>query len=206
MRLVLLLGVLTLVPVVGGCASAPYSKGESASAGLSAVANTLEQADKSLAACTAALADLPAGQGDLKQRYDLFVAAVDRLASDAKRVRGEADAMKAESESYFKWWEQQIATISNEDLKTASAQRRQAIRKDFAEVDASFQDLRTKFTPYMNDLRDLQTALGTSLTPAMVTSVQPTIARATKSGVEARSALNKLMAQYRALGLSMSAK
>ncbi len=189
-----------------GCASSNADKGESVAKGLNGMTRSLVKADKSVDASIVALRELPAGSVELKARFDRYEDAVDDLADAAKDVRGEAESIKAEGESYFKWWEQQVAKVKNEDLKAASAERRQKIREQFNALSGSFQNVKSQFGPYMSTLRDIQTVLDAGLTPAMVTSIQPTIARATVEGAELRKSVTELMNNYRAVGLELTSK
>jgi uncharacterized phage infection (PIP) family protein YhgE len=167
---------------------------------------SLVKADKTLDASIVALRELPSGGGDLKNRYDRYRSSVDDLADAAKDIRGEAESIKAEGESYFKWWEQQVAKVKNEDLKAASDERRQTIRAQFNALSGSFQTVKTQFGPYMSTLRDIEVALGAGLTPAMVNSARPVIAKAASQGADLRQSLNVLMNDYRAVGLELTSK
>jgi hypothetical protein len=205
MKLIVVAALLVVAVGLGGCSTAPYARGEAASSGLVSAARSLEAADRSLDAALASLRELGQGEGDLRARFNGFSRSLDNLASSANSVRGEAEAIRTEGESYFKWWEQQVANVNNEDLRAASAARRQQIRADFAKIDATYQSLRAAYTPFMRNLRDIQTVLGTSLTPALVTSVRPSIDSSLVQGAEVRRLLNELIAKYREVGVSLSA-
>ena len=198
--------VSTIACVQSGCSSSPASRGESVSKGLNGMTKALVKADKTLDASIIALRELPSGSGDLKKRFDRYDDAVDDLADAAKDIRGEAESIKSEGESYFKWWEQQVAKVKNEDLKAASVERRTKIREQFNELGGSFQTVKAQFAPYMSTLRDIQTVLGAGLTPAMVKSIQPVLAKAAREGADLRKSMNVLMNNYRAVGLELTSK
>ena len=203
--LILSSAVVGLLLVVGGCASPGYEKGAQTASGLKASAERIEAARTKVDELLASLNDLstePAA--DLRPQYTRFSAAVDEADSMAKSVAKSAEDMSAKGQAYFEEWDKELATIKNEDIKSRSQQRKEAVSASFENVEAGFQLVRATFQPYMSDLKDIQAALKIDLTPAGLESVKPVIAKANQDVVPLKNAVGKLVAEFKSLGVAMS--
>ena len=104
-------------------------------------------------------------QGDLVPKYKQFNTAVSDLESTAKNVSDNVASMRGKGKEYFMKWDEQLATIKNEDIKTRSAERKNEVQTKFTNIKKTYEETSMQFKPFMAELKDVQSALSTDLTP-----------------------------------------
>jgi len=193
--------------VLAGCSSGGnYKQGASAGAGLNEAANKITAGTSKIDGVLTNLnALLTSTQGDLVPKFNQFNDSVSDLESSAKHVSDAVKKMRDKGDAYFKAWDEQVAMIKNEDIKTRSATRRKEMENKFAEIKRSYIEASDSFKPLMSDLKDIQTALRTDLTPGGLTSVKGPADKATKESVPLKKALQDLAGHFRDVGAAMSA-
>jgi chromosome segregation ATPase len=123
-----------------------------------------------------ALSSVGQAQGtDLKKRYESFSKEVNSLEEAQKHVTSDIDEMKSTGAEYFSSWDKSIAQISNPELRQASTERRSKVMKDHDELAATLGDIGHQLQPFMSNLHDLTTFLGTNLSPANVSKASEMI-------------------------------
>jgi DNA anti-recombination protein RmuC len=105
---------------------------------------------------------------ELKKRYESFSKEVNELEEDQKHATSDIDEMKATGAEYFTSWDVSIHQMSNPDLKQASIERRSKVMKDHDELAATLSDIGSQLQPFMSNLQDLKSFLGTDLSPINV--------------------------------------
>ena len=105
---------------------------------------------------------------ELKKRYESFSKEVHELEEDQKHATSDIDEMKTTGAEYFTSWDASINQMSNPDLKQASIERRAKVVKDHDELAATLTDIASQLQPFMSNLQDLKSFLGTDLSPANV--------------------------------------
>jgi hypothetical protein len=205
----LLLGNLVVMGLIGflaGCSSTGYQKAGATSEALQVAANRITngilQIDVTLTALTN-LVNNP--QGDLAPRYKKYCDDVANLRSVAADVNNKAIAMQAKGRDYFAQWEDQLATIKNQDIRQVSADQMKDMMDKFQDLSTSYQQVRMRFKPFMSNLEDIQTYLGTDLTVAGVTAIKSTADQVNDQSASLKEAITKLSDQFRQMGVSMSA-
>ncbi|MGO8836247.1 MAG: DUF2959 family protein [Limisphaerales bacterium] len=200
------LALTVAVAILAGCASHNYDKGSATAAGLRESADKISVADGQLNATLASLNNLvERPQADLRPQYQQFSDNVDNLASLAKHVDDSVTSMRKNGKEYFAKWNEELAGIKNEDIRNRSAARQKEVSDAFSDVKRSYAEAETDFKPFMSDLRDIQKYLGTDLTPAGVASMKDVAAKANKTGATLKKSVNKLAADFKSLGVAMSA-
>jgi DNA repair exonuclease SbcCD ATPase subunit len=194
-----------VVAILAGCASGNYQKGDSTGADLQASADRISQGSGKIETALTNLMAIVNSPGDLPAQFKKFSAAVSDLQSSAKDVAGKVEAMSKRGEAYFAAWDEQIASIKNEDIKSRSVDRKTEVQKQFAAIRQSYEEASTAFKPFMSDLSDIQTALATDLTPGGVSAIKSAAERAVKSGNSLKGTMGKLATQFKELGVAMSA-
>ena len=189
--------------LIAGCKSSNYEKGSAAGAGLQASADRIGQGSAKIDATLASLNDLVNNPGDLVTQFKKYSSAVSSLESSAKDVQNKVAAMRAKGNEYFKAWDQQTAQIQNEDIKNRSAARKEEMMKKFTEIKMSYTQASEAFKPLMQDLKDIQTALATDLTPGGVNAIKGAADKANKDAVPVKDSINKLATQFKDVGASM---
>ena len=200
-QLALAAALTTLV----GCASSNYEKGAATSVSITDAANKIAAGKVKIDAVLTSMNDLVnTSQGDLVPKYKKFSSSVDDLQSAAEDVRDRVADMREKGSDYFKAWDEQLAQIKNEDIKAQSAERRNAVQKEFTDIKKSYTEAQMSFKPFMSNVKDIQTALGNDLTMGGVASVKGAADTANKHGAELNTAVDKLAAEFRELGVAMS--
>ncbi len=112
---------------------------------------------------------------DLKRRYESFSREVKSLEEAQKHATADIDEMRSKGAEYFSSWEESIAQISDPQLKQASMERRSKVMKDHDELAATLSDIGRDLQPFMSNLHDVETFLGTDLSPANVSNASERI-------------------------------
>jgi hypothetical protein len=188
-----------------GCSSANYEKGSATGAGLQASADKINQGSGKIDGALKALNDIVNNPGDLPNQFKAYSASVSDLESSVGDVQTKVAAMRAKGNEYFKAWDAQTAQIKNEDIKNRSTERKAELQKKFTEIKMSYTEASEGFKPFVSDLKDIQTALATDLTPAGVNSIKGAADKANKDSVPLKASLDKLAGQFKDLGASMQA-
>lgn len=196
---------LVAAAVLAGCSSANYEKGSATGAGLQASADRVTQGSGKIDAALKALNDMVNTPGDLPAQFKTYSGSVSDLESSVADVQNKVAAMRAKGNEYFKAWDQQTAQIKNEDIKNRSAQRKAELQQKFTEIKMSYTEASEGFKPFVSDLKDIQTALATDLTPAGLNSIKGAADKANKDSVPLKTSLAKLAGQFKDLGASMQA-
>lgn len=191
--------------LIAGCKSSNYEKGAAAGAGLQASADRITQGSAKIDTALTSLNDLVKNPSDLAAQFKKYSAAVSDLESSAKDVQSKVATMRAKGNEYFKAWDEQTAQIHNEDIKSRSAARKEEMMKRFSDIKMNYTQASEAFKPFMSDLKDIQTALATDLTPGGVSAVKGAADKANKDAVPLKDSINKLAAQFKDLGAAMQA-
>ena len=191
--------------LVTGCVSDNYHKSAGTANALTHSSELITKGSRQIDDSLAALNDLVAHpQPDLSKQYQAFVTSVDKLDSTARDVAGKTDAMKSQGAAYFAGWDQEIATMQNEDIRSRSEARRDEVATRFARISRQYDDARTAFQPYMSDLHDVQKYLSTDLTSGGLTAIKEIAARTTQDAVPLKETMARLSEQFKELGTAMS--
>ncbi len=204
----LLLANLALAAVVGlaaGCASKGYEQGAATGQALQTTAARINQGNASIDATINALNALVNNQsGDLVPRYKAYGDAVAKLRDLAMDVKNKAEAMQSKGKEFFAAWDQQLAQIKNEDIRERSADRKKDVQKEFSDINTSFQKARDKFKPFMSNLEDINTYLGSDLTVGGVKSIKKTADKVNDQAASVKDAISDLAKEFQEMGVSMS--
>jgi hypothetical protein len=199
------LALAAVVSAFAGCASGNYQKGSGTATGLTESADMIAGGKGKVDAVLASLNDLVGTtQGDLVPKFKAFNTAYSDLVSTAKDVKSKVTKMREQGNEYFKKWDEQLAQIKSEDIKSRSAERKAAVQKEFLDIKRSYTEAQMAFQPFMGQLKDVQTALGTDLTTAGVASVKSTVEKANATGAQLKTSMDQLATQFKELGVAMA--
>ena len=203
---------LTLTLIAGlslalaGCASSGYQKGTKAAENIQNAANRIAAMPGRIDQTLAALNDLvEKPQPDLRPQFKTFTAQVADMDSEAQDVAAARRSMAESGQTFFATWDEELAKIQNEDIKARSASRKQEVAQKLLAIKMSYAETEMSFKPFMADLKDMQKYLSVDLTGAGVKSMKDTAAKATQKAGPLKDAISKLAADFRSLGLAMSA-
>jgi uncharacterized phage infection (PIP) family protein YhgE len=197
--------VAALLIPLAGCVSGNYQKGANTAAGLSTSGDKIVAGKGKIEATLAALNDLVDNpQGDLVAKFKQLNAGVSQLQSAANEVGATVRNMSKAGDEYFKGWDEQLAQIRNEDLKKSSVERRANVQKEFTDAKRGYMEFETALKPFMSDLRDVQTMLGTDLTAGGVSVIKSAAVKANKDAEPLKNSLDHLATQFRELSAAMA--
>lgn len=200
-----MISTAALLALVAGCATHGYDKGAAAASTLQEAANRVARGQEQLDITLAALKNLTeAPAADLRPQFKRFSQALSKLQSVDKDVTAQRQKMNQKGDAYFKVWDQELAKITNEDIRTRSGERRNEVTARFKKIEGSYENAKTNFAPVISDLQDIQRALATDLTASGVQAVKPAVARVSREAEPLRQAMSTLSDDFRALGLSLA--
>jgi len=197
--------VALAVGFVTGCASDNYQKGAGTASALNHSSELIAKGSSQIDDSLAALNDLVSSpQTNLTEQFNAYTTSVDNLDATAKDVAAKNEAMQAQGAAYFEGWDNEIATMQNEDIRNRSEARRNEVAARFAKISQQYADARAAFQPFMSDLHDVQKSLSTDLTSGGLAAIKDTAAKSTKDAVPLKETLARLSDQFRDLGKAMS--
>jgi SMC interacting uncharacterized protein involved in chromosome segregation len=199
------IGLVAALAFLAGCASSNYEKGAATSAGLKDSAERINAGKAKIDAALTSLNELVNNpQGDLVPKFNKYDQAVNDLESAAKNVSERVADMRENGNAYIKSWDEQLAQIKNEDIKSRSVQRKQEVMNKFLEIKKGYAEAQMNFKPFMAELKDIRTALSTDLTPNGVAAVKSTAEKANKDGEAVKASVDQLGAKFNELGVAMA--
>lgn len=195
-----------LVATLAGCTTANYKKGDRTASDLLDAANSIATGQTKIDAVLGSLGELINNpQGDLRVGFNKFTAAVKSLEATAADVRKRVEGMRKAGNEYFQRWDQQLADIHNEDIKQRSAARRAEMQQKFTEVKRGYTEMQQAFGPFMQDLKDIQTALSTDLTVGGLAAIRSVADKTNNDGHTLRNSAQQLVSHFKSLGVALSA-
>lgn len=193
--------------LAAGCASNAYNhKAADTSSSLEKAARDVRLGNGQIDAVLFALSSLVnSPEADLKPQFNKFTASVEKLQDLAADISKQATAMQVQGADYFRTWDEELAKIQNEDIRSRSTDRKNAVAARFERVRVTYVQTKSAFVPFLSDLKDIRTALATDLTTGGIASVKTTANQAGDNVPPLRESLANLEAEFKALGVSLSA-
>ncbi len=161
----------------------------------------IQQLDATVAALHD-LVDHPAP--DLTTQRSAYEKSLSALEATANDVSATSAEMQAKGQAYFAQWDQQVATIQNEDIREQSTDRRKTIEASFTKVRKEYDESRGSFDAVLSDLRDIRTALRADLTLNGIDALKSTVKKVDKNANKTKDSLKDLSEQFRELGVDLS--
>jgi hypothetical protein len=199
------LALAAAVTVMAGCASSTYDKGAATSASLQSAADAVAHTSTSVTDVLGALNNLTfKSQGDLRKQYDALVSATSKLDKSIATLGTKADSMRAAAAAYSQNWSNQLATIVSDELRKRSADRMNEVTAQLKEMDANYLGVKNSFAPFISDLKDIQTYLGTDLTTGGLATIKDVVSKTKVDAVPLRDSIKKLQASFSNLSAALS--
>ncbi len=198
--------IAVLVLAMSGCASTGYEKAGHTTASIEKTAREIHKGNGQIDAVLFALSSMVNNpEADIKPQFAKFDTALGKLESLSEDVNKQNAAMQAQGADYFRNWDAELAKIQNEDIRSRSAERKSAVAARFDKVRVSYAKTKATFQPFLSDLKDIRTSLATDLTVAGVASIKSTANKAQSNVTPLRESMSELEADFKALGVSLSA-
>jgi hypothetical protein len=199
------LSLAAVLAVLAGCVSKSYDKGAATSAAMQAAADAVAQTSTKVTDVLGALNNLTfKSQGDLRKQYDTFVSATANLGKSVEALGSKVAGMRSAAAAYSESWSNQLALISSEDLRKRSADRMNEVTTKLKDMDASYEGVKSSLRPFMGDLKDIQTYLGTDLTAGGLATIKDTVSKTKVDAVPLRDSIKQLQTSFSSLGASLS--
>jgi hypothetical protein len=141
---------------------------------------------------------------DPRKAFDQFTKDLAHLESTAEKIRKRAQDMREQGQAYFKQWEQELATVSNPEIRALAEQRKAKLQGTFESIRKYTEPLKAQFDPWMSDLKDLQKYLGQDLTIAGVDAAKSLFTKATNEGFEVQKSMDGLVAELNTVAATIT--
>jgi outer membrane murein-binding lipoprotein Lpp len=190
--------LIALGILLGGCSQTKVPV--TISARLEGLKEEVQSGKSTLLATTDALQRLrDAKDAGIKPGYDTYAAALERLDAKSGGVGWVADMTASETQKFFKYWDEQIALIEDEEIREYGVERRQQSLDECAKLKAMDADLRIVFKPYMSRLWEIQRTLAADQTPQALERVRPSIDQAIAGQKEIVQRVDAIVKQINAM-------
>jgi len=200
-----LASLIALAVWLTGCASSGYKQGDTAATNIRKAADRIDALPKEIERALGSLSDLVNNpQPDLKPQFKKFSSDVKRVEASAEHVQAARRSMAEKGQAFFDKWDEQLANITNEDIKARSQSRKEVVASRLMEVKVSYEQTEQAFKPFIADLRDIQTFLSIDLTSGGVEAARDPLKKAMQDAIPVTEAVRELAADFQALGLAMA--
>jgi len=143
--------------------------------------------------------------GDISALYSEMVDSINQLERSANRVAATHRRMQKEGTKYFDKWNEQIASMANEDIRMRTEERRDTIRQNLDQVQQGYQELAAAYDEFIADVKDIQTALSADLTTGGVAAMSEPIRTTVRSGLDVIEISDRVADAHEELGTRMGA-
>jgi len=205
LNLLLSASIAAVVLLMAGCASTGYEKAGDTSTAVEKAARGIHKGNGQIDSVLFALSSLVnSPEADLKSQFGKFNTSVSKLEKLSNDVNEQAVAMQTQGADYFRTWDEELAKIQNEDIRSRSTDRKNAVAARFEKVRISYAQTKADFVPFMSDLKDIRIALATDLTAGGIASIKKIANKADDNAAPLRKSLTTLEDDFKALGISLS--
>jgi predicted nucleic acid-binding Zn-ribbon protein len=141
---------------------------------------------------------------DPRKAFERYSKEVANLESAAGKIRKRGQDMKEQGQAYFKQWEQQMAQVSNPEIRALAEQRKAKLQQTFEEVRKYTEPLKAQFDPWMSDLMDLQKYLSNDLTIGGVDAAKSLFTKTTNEGLEVQKSMDGLVSELNTIAAMLT--
>jgi hypothetical protein len=192
--------------LLAGCASRGYKQADKTGVAINTLRNDVADiktaVDGSLKALDAVVA---AASTNPRKPYDAFAKSVDEVEDAGNTAKKDADAMRERGGAYFKQWEEQLASVKNEDIRKLAEERKAKLEETFGKINDAAQDSRNQFPPFLDNLKDIRTSLGANLSPQGIDASKDTFLKTKSAGADLQKSLDKLIIELNSVVAAITA-
>ena len=192
--------------LLAGCASSSgYKQAEKAGAGIAEFRVEINNGKQAIDATMHSLGQISStANTDPRAAFQQFRKDLAKLESVTAKVRQQNQKLKAKGETYFKQWQQEMATMQYSEISRVSEEQKAKMEATFANIQTHTEPLKTKFDPWLSDLRDLRTYLNNDLTVTGINAAQGLIAKAQGEGTEIQRSMDLLVSELNNVSTAMT--
>ena len=197
---------LTTAALFNGCGTTSgYKQADKTGAGIAEFREEIVNGKKAIDATMKSLSDIAAtANTDPRKAFTQYSKDVSNLESTANKIRKRAQAMQEQGQTYFKKWEQELAQVSNPEIRGLAEQRKAKLQQTFESIRKYTEPLKAQFDPWMSDLKDLQRYLGNDLTIAGVDAAKGLFSKTTNEGMEVQKSMDALVAELNTVAATIT--
>lgn len=208
-RLIAVLAMAVTAAVLNtGCASSGSTLGEGAKAtdGVMESARLLREGQQDVEQVVVSLDALQSMQGGtIPELFESFENSVDAMDKTANRIGATNRKMKDNAANYFETWNEEIASIANESIRSSSEDRQAKLKKGMDKLKKKFDGLTEDYDGFLANLTDIRTALKLDLNAEGIKAVSKPITKAKKQAKAIEKSAGEVADTYEELGVRMSA-
>ena len=188
------------------CASTSgYKQADKTGAGIAEFRVEVVNGKKSIDATMKSLGDIATtANTNPRKAFEQFSKDVANLESTAAKIRKRGQDMKEQGAAYFKTWEQQMAQVSNPEIRALAEQRKAKLQESFDSIRKFTEPLKAQFDPWISNLKDLQKYLSNDLTIAGVEAAKPLFVKTQGEGLEVQKSMDGLLAELNTVAATLT--
>jgi predicted nucleic acid-binding Zn-ribbon protein len=192
--------------LLNGCGTTSgYKQADKTGAGIADFREEIVNGKAAIDNTMKALSDVAASaDSDPRKAFEEYSKNVSNLESTADKIRKRAQSMREQGQTYFKQWEEQLASVNNPEIRSLAEQRKAKLQETFESVRKHTEPLKAQFDPWMSDLKDLQKYLSQDLTIAGVDAAKGMFAKATSGGLEVQKSMDGLVAELNTIAATIT--
>jgi hypothetical protein len=203
----IVLSLIAAAPAtLSGCSSPKETASSRADMTVESMGATTARLDRANAQIDSTLVSLDslvaAKGGDLRAPYKKFSTEVDGIETSANAARQQAASMRDHTTETFDAWASEAQNINDPAMKEISRERRDQARASYSRMQDASQKAKAAYDPFLSDLRDIRTYLGSDLTSSGVDAISGKITSVHREGdalksalAQAQQAMNELKSQ-----------
>ncbi len=192
-----------LLAAATGCQTSNYESGNATAGVLRTSAGKLETARGRVDSTLAALNDLVNNPANLP----VHAASTRTRSRGCNRPPGtwppRSRTCAPRARHTFQAWDQQAAQIQNADIRARSMARKKEVLDRFTKVKLSYTQVSDAYHPFMSDLKDIQTALGTDLTAGGIAAIKDSAHKANQDAIPLKKAGDDMSDDLKDLSAAM---
>jgi len=201
-----ILPLVATVALLAGCATSGYESGNKTAKNIQKAADKIGALSAQVDATLSALNDLVTHpQPDLRPQFKTFTSKMKTLDNSAKEITKARMAMGDEGKQFLAKWDAEVAQINNEDIKARSESRKAEVTAKLQAIKRSYAETEVAFKPLAGDLRDVEKYLSVDLTTGGLAAMKDVATQASVHATPLKQSLDKLAADFKSLGVAMSA-
>ena len=192
---------------VGCTTTAGFKQGAKAAAKMNDAQNELLAAKSQTEATTTVLNEFGKQEGiGLATQFKEFGKAIDSMESQFGKARKSVEKVNEQGNKFFQEWEQEIALMTNEDLRQRSETRKNNLLESFNKIGASMQTAEEAYGAFMSDLRDVERFLSIDLTPGGIAEISDTVQKTNADSETLQKQIDAVIAELSRVAAEMPSK
>jgi hypothetical protein len=202
----LLIALVAGATLFSGCGTTSgYKQADKTGAGIAEFREEIVKGKTAIDATMKSLGDIAAtANTNPRKAFEQYTKDVNNLESTAATIRKRAQSMKEQGQTYFKQWEQELATVSNPDIRKLAEQRKAKLQETFESIRKYSEPLKAQFDPWMSNLKDLQKYLGNDLTVSGVDAAKSLFTKTTEEGLDVQKSMDALLAELNTVAATIT--